>query len=142
MAETTVDPAALTKLTEAVSALAGAVQADREERKAAAEAAADKDKPDPYDVALAVSEAKLPKAYAARAVEAVKTGTEVKAAIEAAKAELDAVLKEVGATRQASGSMPAIGAPVGEPASESFGAYNISDEHIESLAKQFAGIEG
>lgn len=142
VADTTVDPAALTKLTEAVSALAGAVQADREERKAAAEAAAEQDKPDPYDVALAVSEAKLPKAYAARAVEAVKNGTEVKAAIESAKAELDAVLKEVGATRQAPGSTPAIGAPAGKPASEAFGNFNISDEHIESLAKQFAGIEG
>lgn len=146
VADTTVDPAALTKLTEAVSALAGAVKADREERKAAEAAAAEKEKADPYDVALAVSEAKLPKAYAARAVEAVKNGTDIKDAIESAQAELDAVLKEVGATRQAPETKTTvIGAPAGATTSESvtvsFGQVDISDDHINRLMSQFAGVK-
>lgn len=157
--DTTLSTETLTALTTAMTSLTEALtkeqkdRADEKQAREAAEAAAkDADKPDPYDVATALAEAKLPKAYAKRAVEAVKAGATVEDAVKAAKDELADVLKEAG-VQPAAGNGTAgvgsttIGAPAGatvtgQTAAVPYGTVDISESRIEKILGQFAGTKG
>lgn len=118
VADTTIDTATLTALTTAMTSLTEALTKEQQDRAAreAAEAASKDEQPeiDPLSVAQALAEAKLPKSYAARVVEAVKGGKPVEEAVTEAKADLDDVLKEVGADKPGNKSREGhVGAPQG-----------------------------
>lgn len=152
MADTTISTETLSALTTAMTSLTEALNRDakeREEAKAAQEAAAQNEAPHPLDVALAVAEAKLPKAYAERVIEAVKNGTAVEAAVLAAKTELTEVLREAGATVAPARTTVRIGAPTGDSAATesgrvtvAFGELDISEAALDRYAASLTSAKG
>ena len=111
--------ASLTLLNTNLTADAVAREAQATAAREAAEAAAEAGKTDPLDLVGVLAEAKLPKAYSSRVIEAVKLGVAPDVAVKAAKDELEAVLKEAGF--QPAAPAGHIGAPQGAGAAGATG---------------------
>ena len=131
--------AAITGMTEALVAEAKArtdAAAQKKADEAAAKAAAEElEKVNPLDLAGALTESKLPKAYQARVVEAVKGGMSVEDAIKGAKDELVEVLKE---SAPVAPTFPGGGVRIGAPA----GGFFATTEAKSRLDRALLGSSG
>lgn len=99
MADTTLTPDQVNGLVSAMTTLADRLNQESKERKEAAEAASKPAEVDALAVAEAVTTSGIPTAMHASVFASVKAGTEVSAAIEAAKKTVQSIVSESGGSK-------------------------------------------
>jgi hypothetical protein len=136
----------LSDFTTALTGLTSLLTTEAEAREAERARRAEEEKPDALALAGALAEAKLPRPYQARVIEAVRAGMAADVAVKAAQDELAAVLTESGyvkPTPQAPAAPVKIGAPQGDGAVVSLPnglTVDISEARVNrAIGKKVAG---
>ena len=138
----------LSDFTTALTALNTTLTTEAEAREAERLRREEAEKPDPLALVGELAEAKLPKPYQNRVIEAVRAGMKGSDAIAAAQAELAAVLTESGYVKPSTppARTPVIGAPQGDGPSATVVALpngltvDISEARVNrAIGKKVAG---